>query len=447
MAMKRIPKKLVTKSTYHICTILFHLLCLSGSIWQITLVSVKFFKFEVTKNTHLVLPEEQNNTGKVLYICFENHEYMDYKMYDKMMFEKYIYGGISLTSYRTRERYKRITISSSSVEDRFRISPKARIIINFSDTIDFISGSKYCTQVFNYTTRKIIILKSNIANITRISLSIGTKLPGFDHRRLHDIDKFGEPEQSMSIGISSYSYTIKKLERPYTDNCHNYSSTNQYPLRRLAIEYCKNNLSMEYNNSLSEYHVCYPGERHNNLTIKTGKTFDEQCHKKYPQFDCIQSLFFVKTESKVLNLKTPTIYLSSAPGKDPSFIIVSKASIDNIDFLTYVLGALGAWIGFSFIGINPVPFLLKYSEELPVRKNSSTGEKKLWKEVITSRNIIFSLRQELSHFKQSFDAMEQNHKSDIEKLNNRIDQDCKSDIAKLNDKVSKLIRDIYSKKL
>lgn len=451
MAMKRIPKKLVTKSTYHIFTIIFHLFCLAGSIWQITLVSVKFFKFDVTKNTHLVLPEEQDNSNNVFYVCFENQEYMDHKKYDHLMLDKWINSGKPRSSFKSvSDSYKQFTFFRLAVEDRFKISPKGRVTLSRIDTTDFISGRKYCTQVLVFNaTRAVIILKRDIENVTFISLSIGNKLPGFDHKRLHAVNQLGERKEIISIGISSYSYKIQKLEKPYTDNCRNYSSTSPYSLRRLAIEYCKNKRSMDYENIISDYHVCYPGERHNNLSINMGSTDEEPCHKKYPQLDCIQSLYFTKADDfKLLrrNLK-PAVVFRSITGKDPSFIIASKASIDNIDFLTYVLGALGAWIGFSFIGINPIPFVLKYSDDISVAENISSNEKKLWKEVITSRNMIFSLRQEISELKQKSATLEQNYKSEIARLNYTINQDCKADIAKLNDQMSKLIRDIYSKKL
>ena len=40
----------------------------------------------------------------------------------------------------------------------------------------------------------------------------------------------------------------------------------------------------------------------------------------------------------------------------------SKARINIIDFITYVMGALGSWIGFSFLLINPVPFIFKIKD-------------------------------------------------------------------------------------
>lgn len=33
--------------------------------------------------------------------------------------------------------------------------------------------------------------------------------------------------------------------------------------------------------------------------------------------------------------------------------------IDTISYVTYILGAIGSWIGFSFIGINPIPNFIK----------------------------------------------------------------------------------------
>ena len=53
-----------------------------------------------------------------------------------------------------------------------------------------------------------------------------------------------------------------------------------------------------------------------------------------------------------------------APGVDtsPSFMMESKARINVIDFITYIMGALGSWIGFSFLLINPVPIIFKIKD-------------------------------------------------------------------------------------
>lgn len=51
--------------------------------------------------------------------------------------------------------------------------------------------------------------------------------------------------------------------------------------------------------------------------------------------------------------------MSMRHAHQPSFRIASKAKIEDIDLITYILGALGSWIGFSFLGFNPIPFLSK----------------------------------------------------------------------------------------
>ena len=47
---------------------------------------------------------------------------------------------------------------------------------------------------------------------------------------------------------------------------------------------------------------------------------------------------------------------------DPSFAAESKLRIDDIDFVTYILGALGPWLGFSFLAVNPIPYLVPTQE-------------------------------------------------------------------------------------
>lgn len=57
--------------------------------------------------------------------------------------------------------------------------------------------------------------------------------------------------------------------------------------------------------------------------------------------------------------ETGTLKLNPAEDTEPSFVIKSKPRIDNIDYVTYIFGAFGAWLGFSFISINPVPYLFQ----------------------------------------------------------------------------------------
>ena len=43
--------------------------------------------------------------------------------------------------------------------------------------------------------------------------------------------------------------------------------------------------------------------------------------------------------------------------------IRSQIKIDDVDFVTYIFGALGTWFGFSFLMINPLPLFFTTNKQ------------------------------------------------------------------------------------
>ena len=87
---------------------------------------------------------------------------------------------------------------------------------------------------------------------------------------------------------------------------------------------------------------------------------------------------------------------------DASFSVISKPKIDDIDYVTYILGALGSWIGFSFIGINPIPHLFeKEGVNYAIsHKSCHSNIKFIRRELIQSKRESIKMKQELNRIKQ-----------------------------------------------
>ena len=62
-------------------------------------------------------------------------------------------------------------------------------------------------------------------------------------------------------------------------------------------------------------------------------------------------------------------FLVLGNGNDPSFRIESKPRIDNIDYITYICGALGTWFGICALNFNPFPIFFKPNE--PIGDNTN----------------------------------------------------------------------------
>lgn len=61
----------------------------------------------------------------------------------------------------------------------------------------------------------------------------------------------------------------------------------------------------------------------------------------------------------------------------PSQKIVSKPKIENVDYMTYILGALGFWIGFSFIQLNPVNKFFRRIDKVEPQKPEYASKEEL----------------------------------------------------------------------
>ena len=58
------------KLKFLLCQFIFHSFCISGLLWQITQISVNFFKFDTIKDINVFTPEDLLSQDKIAYICF-----------------------------------------------------------------------------------------------------------------------------------------------------------------------------------------------------------------------------------------------------------------------------------------------------------------------------------------------------------------------------------------
>lgn len=61
---------------------------------------------------------------------------------------------------------------------------------------------------------------------------------------------------------------------------------------------------------------------------------------------------------KIDTAATPTVMLMPRKSQDPSIRVISMPKIDQIDYVTFILGSIGAWLGLSVLNLNPVSFIL-----------------------------------------------------------------------------------------
>lgn len=348
-------KRRVSRKVYLCSNIVFYSLCLSGLIWQVTQISVNYFEFDVIRDIEVIMPEQIIKTDEVLNLCFDNYKILHYKTLKRLADASKLPFDYDRDS--PVQRQIRDLTLQRTIKERFEIALDRGSVFNINSSfhIDpFIFGPKFCYQVSN--PDQFTVLFDGI--FKGIAISCGEKLSYFDHRRLFIMNSFiFSSVRSYKFDVRNHFYSMRRLPWPYIENCKNYE-IDQFR----EITNCVNKLSFSNSSLLYQYRAFRLSSQFINHSI----SFDEQedyeqtCGKSISQIDCHQHVY--PTTSTVITVPRGgkgNMTFNVRHAADPSFVIQSKARIDDIDYVTYILGALGSWLGFSFIGINPIPYSLQ----------------------------------------------------------------------------------------
>lgn len=172
-------KKHVSKYTYYTARIIYHALCLAGLVWQVTQISMNFFKFDVIKDINVLMPEEVKNSNLQMNICFKNYEILQYDYYIRYMIEQQF--GETARKNADSKFTKRKVVTSMTLDERFTITMGKKTIIHRDQGIEFIFDINFCFQVNASLVR---IERKNIANVTDIGFSKGESIRHFDPLRM-----------------------------------------------------------------------------------------------------------------------------------------------------------------------------------------------------------------------------------------------------------------------
>lgn len=239
------------------------------------------------------------------------------------------------------------------------------------------------------------------------------------------------------ILVNVYSYTTKKLKWLYSDDCIKYQITSPFGksinTRLNAIIDCMNKKSMQKGDKLSFHQVAMRNESiYGNYSLDDDSLiFWESCEKLFKNFDCNHRVYFIEAGvPKDFDGVLHSLWINLTPDRDPSFVIESKARIDNIEYVTYVLGALGSWFGFSFLIINPFPYFITLKSESNENDQNS---------IPSSGNGIFSTSATLfERFKNDMRIDRGEDRQQVEMMNHRL--------IKIENKFNALIRGLIDVK-
>ena len=323
---------------------------------QVTKVSIDFFQYEVMKDINIIMPEASKKKEKILFICI-SYDILDMDQCEKILATKDFqrrYNESKMFELNKKPKPWEVIQMIFSAKERIAVFPN--VISLFRGNMDkFFFDYRNCFQA---TNSDLLMEKSAIESFG-IHLS-GKSLPYFYQDRLF---KVSNPESLQEININSYSYSIKRMEKPYQDKCSNYKTTKQAAIADCIHNMFPGNTFYTKYDLIDENNPVYQNQTYKFVSYTDGKI----CENKYIQSHCNETIYFNQLD--VMRKDDEAVYYETdfrigVPDDDtsPSFIMESKARINIIDFITYIMGALGSWIGFSFLMINPIPFIFRIKD-------------------------------------------------------------------------------------
>ena len=175
-------KKLVKKNTYYFWNFCYHLLCLSGLIWQVTQISMSLFKFDVNKDINVFTPDQNDSKERTIDMCFRSSEIVRDKLYRKVVREMSIrnHSPVSNAVIDNQDKFK--MLNQMTLKDRFDITLDTKLVLNYPKIEEFIMGQRYC---YRYpVTNKLSLNPVYLTDVNIYSVSLSQYNVSFNPRRL-----------------------------------------------------------------------------------------------------------------------------------------------------------------------------------------------------------------------------------------------------------------------
>lgn len=351
------------------------------------MVSIIYFKYEVVSDIKIIAPEDDNNE-KFFNFCYWITACMDKRKYESYL-RKYGMDESKKSELQFKDTFVYRTLT---FEEQFDIAIREDIVESNS-SMNFVHGNVICHHIPPSHNNYPRISSGKLRNVKFLFIKISEKYPNIDMRR--HITVAHEDDFISTIVLSSFSFHGKKLKTPYADRCIDFKSlglSGRIEATTSCIEQDGNQTKVSNDRMVLENETDLLKYRKGSVDI-----FPECL--KYDGNECDSHEIFTQLISKVsrkINTKKITIRGCSGPpeycekfipieraryefvikpANQPSFSIISKPKIDDVDLITYILGALGSWIGFSFWGINPIPYIF----------NNKEGTSEWEKEIVKNR--------------------------------------------------------------
>ena len=300
------------------------------------------------------MPENQDLTMSINF-CFTHNQLIDYDRYMEYIKSERVH--ISLSSDEIELHQDPYFNYGLTIRTRFDLSIDTTRLFD-DDVLRFVYGEFICYHIANSSDYEESFPLSRLTNVTIMIIGYSLEYPKIDYHRMRFIFGANKMDKSVLAILTSNVYSMKRLQSPYTDHCVNHEFNQQVANRR-----CVNDLYREKNMVYQRFTVTESDTQYMNFTVSENDIVDEKpCENILDYVDCYEPSIFTYVEQENIHLESDDesyLVVQASSSNVPSFVIESKARIDNIDYVTYIFGAMGSWIGFCFLQINPIPIIFK----------------------------------------------------------------------------------------
>ena len=376
--------------------LVFKLLCLIGCVYQVTEVSLEYFKFKTT--TKATFQIDSNVDDPAIVYCTRYTDILDRTNYQKYGIHKWSrYNSTEVLSDTTKLTIKDIfhltpdpndTIAGCEIRrDEYRtVSLQDRCYSLFRVT-KFLEGTFVCYQfqtkhgrsnfkcdeaALAYTGLNVLyriimhsrfLLSNTLKLISFIPDNPGDpifNLPSISRRFYSYRLRYGNDGPLKSkhnyFLISGDLYSITRLEKPFDTKCTRNQEYSEFACRRR----CKIAAFKRHGYFPStEYTVSPLPIKHMNIAAVLNKTLHQDtrtrtviCRKICNQKSCNER-FSVTDVISTEFLRNGLVSILSSCSNRPVVTIQYLPRITLLEFILYISSSLGIWFGISVFSVNP----------------------------------------------------------------------------------------------
>lgn len=369
------------------------LACLCGLVWQLLMVSDLYFKYKVDSVIEIAIPTWIIPLATTL--CTRWTDVLDYERLNQETardwskprevtdIQKYQHElpvreifrftpeereSLARVSVRIDDSYDRIDVIGSDAYNRFSVR-KFIYLENICYQFHPLNMTVRSYTFYAMTIRSAAMLYDLWLNATLTSaenilviMHEGRVMP-FISLKYHPTIK-----RRISMDDPSYTYnhfkshlirlSIRKLPSPYESNCHDYSPA--YSSHVHCAQDCVIRKTLKRFNRLPFSDIITDQESaqkmisvidlKNSSLVKDLLTIEQECSQgSCRKEECVMKLSMTVTESYV----SKSFWFRLRVPSQPWFTVISRAKLDLVEYLTYVMSTVSTWTGMSVMSMLP----------------------------------------------------------------------------------------------